>query len=254
MPTQFGHQRRDAVQRHIGTQHVGAQAGHGLALDVGHAAFQQIETDAVLLAQAAPLMLLLFLVFPRAAGPLWALPLDARAGLTGLSDAMTPGNISSLIQSDALAFRAAFDGPVPSGGQLYWRGPVFNRFDGRTWSGGERFPLCRGVLKASHRAVDEKRSKPGRPWHPLTREAQKPVEPGKIEEYAIEIMATANLFRKGHRICIEITTLDMPTGVGGATNAEYIPNHIGSAKTTVAKIFHDTKRPSHLLLPVRPRG
>ncbi len=128
--------------------------------------------------------------------------------------------------------------------------------DGERWRPNDLFEreLCRGWLKASHRAVDEKRSKPGRPWHPLTREAQKPVEPGKIEEYAIEIMATANLFRKGHRICIEVTTLDMPTGVGGATNAEYIPNHIGSSKTTVAKIYHDTKRPSHLLLPVRPRG
>ncbi len=128
--------------------------------------------------------------------------------------------------------------------------------DGERWRPNDLFEreLCRGWLKASHRAVDEKRSKPGRPWHPLTREAQKPVKPGEIEEYAIEIMATANLFRKGYRICVEITTLDMPTGVGSATNAEYIPNHIGSSKTVVAKIFHDTKRPSHLLLPVRLRG
>ena len=77
---------------------------------------------------------------------------------------------------------------------------------------------------------------------------------GKVVEYQIGITATANLFRRGHRICLDISCVDMPTGIGGATNAEYIPNHIGSAKTTVAKIFHDTKRPSHLLLPVRPRG
>ena len=76
--------------------------------------------------------------------------------------------------------------------------------------------------------------------------------PGAIEEYAIEIMATANLFRQGHRICLDITSLDLPTGVAGATNVEYIPNHICSSRTTLHRIYHDVKRPSHLLLPVIP--
>jgi hypothetical protein len=72
--------------------------------------------------------------------------------------------------------------------------------------------VTRGWLKASHRAIDPERSKPHWPWHPLTREAQKPVTPGAIEQYQIEIMATANLFRQGHRISLEITSLDLPTG------------------------------------------
>jgi uncharacterized protein len=110
--------------------------------------------------------------------------------------------------------------------------------------------VTRGWLKASHRALDPQRSKPGRPWHPLTRAAQKPVVPGEVTEYAIEIMATANLFRRGHRICLEIMSLDLPTGVAGATNAEYVPYHICSAKTVLHKIYHDANRPSHLLLPV----
>ena len=114
--------------------------------------------------------------------------------------------------------------------------------------------LTRGWLKASNRAIDANRSLPGRPWHPLTREARKPVVPGEINEYQIEILSTANLFRRGHRICLEITCLDLPTGVAGATNAEYVPYHICSAKTVVHKIFHDRKRPSHLLLPVIPNG
>ncbi len=113
--------------------------------------------------------------------------------------------------------------------------------------------VSRGWLKASHRALDPQRSKPWKPWHPLTREAQKKVVPGEITEYAIEIMATANLFRRGHRICIEIASADMPTGVGGATNAEYVPNHICSSRTTLHKIYHDGRRPSHLLLPVIPQ-
>ncbi|MFL6950188.1 MAG: CocE/NonD family hydrolase [Xanthobacteraceae bacterium] len=112
--------------------------------------------------------------------------------------------------------------------------------------------VTRGWLKASHRTVDPKRSKPGRPWHPLTRAAQKPVVPGEVTDYAIEIMATANLFRRGHRICLEITSLDLPTGVAGATNAEYVPYHICSARTVLHKIYHDANRPSHLLLPIIP--
>jgi predicted acyl esterase len=66
-------------------------------------------------------------------------------------------------------------------------------------------------------------------------------------------MATANLFRRGHRICLEVMSADMPTGVGGATNAEYVPNHISNSRTTLHKIYHDARRPSHLLLPVIPQ-
>ena len=57
----------------------------------------------------------------------------------------------------------------------------------------------------------------------------------RSNEYQIEIMATANLFRKGHRICVEITSTDLPTGVGGATNAEYVPNHICTARRRCTK-------------------
>ncbi len=114
--------------------------------------------------------------------------------------------------------------------------------------------VSRGWLKASHRAIDASRSLPGRPWHPLTREAQEPVPPGEVCEYQIEILATANLFRKGHRICVEITSLDLPTGVAGATNAEYVPYHICSSRTTVHTVHHDTQHPSHLLLPIVPGG
>jgi putative CocE/NonD family hydrolase len=113
--------------------------------------------------------------------------------------------------------------------------------------------VTRGWLKASHRAIDQKRSKPWRPWHPLTRKAQKKVAPGEVIEYAIEILATANLFRRGHRICLEVASADMPTGVGGATNAEYVPNHIVSNRTTLHKIYRDAQHPSYLLLPIIPQ-
>ena len=114
--------------------------------------------------------------------------------------------------------------------------------------------LTRGWLKASLRELDPQRSKPWKPWQKLTRESRKPVVPGEINEYQIEIMSTANLFKKGHRICLEITSLDLPTGMAGATNVEYIPYHIGSSKTVLHKIYHNAKYPSQLLLPIIPEN
>ena len=112
--------------------------------------------------------------------------------------------------------------------------------------------LTRGWLRASYRALDPERSKPWKPWHKLTRAARQPVVPGEITEYAIEILATANLFRAGHRICVEISSADFPTGVSGATNVEYIPHHLVSSRTTLHKIYHDVEHPSRLLLPIVP--
>ncbi|MGH8433277.1 MAG: transglutaminase TgpA family protein [Pseudomonas sp.] len=86
-----------------------------------------------LLLQALPLMLLLFVFFPRL-GPLWSLPLPSDQGVTGLSDSMAPGDIAELSRSSELAFRASFDGAVPPRNQLYWRALTLERFDGRRWS------------------------------------------------------------------------------------------------------------------------
>jgi transglutaminase-like putative cysteine protease len=96
-----------------------------------------LRTAGVLLAQAVPAALALFVLFPRVPGPLWGLPQDAYTGMTGLSDTMSPGNLSQLIQSDAVAFRAEFKGDdIPPRRALYWRGPVLWDFDGRTWRAG----------------------------------------------------------------------------------------------------------------------
>ncbi|MFA7632588.1 MAG: DUF3488 and transglutaminase-like domain-containing protein [Thiohalomonadaceae bacterium] len=87
----------------------------------------------LLLLQALPFMLLLFVLFPRLPGPLWGLPEDSQRGRTGLSDHMEPGSISELVDSDEVAFRVQFHGPVPPANQLYWRGPVLWTTDGRRW-------------------------------------------------------------------------------------------------------------------------
>lgn len=88
---------------------------------------------ALLCLQAVPFMLALYLLFPRISGPLWGLPSDAHAGMTGLSDTMSPGSFSQLAQSADIAFRVHFDGALPPKQKLYWRGPVMENFDGTTW-------------------------------------------------------------------------------------------------------------------------
>jgi transglutaminase-like putative cysteine protease len=98
-----------------------------------------LRTAGLLLAHAAPAALALFLLFPRVPGPLWGLPQDAYAGMSGLSDTMTPGSLSNLALSDAIAFRAEFRGDSPPGAERYWRGPVLWDFDGRTWSIGPNY-------------------------------------------------------------------------------------------------------------------
>jgi transglutaminase-like putative cysteine protease len=84
--------------------------------------------------KAVPLTVVLFVLFPRLDTPLWGLPRDAFASGTGLSNSMSPGGISRLLQSQEIALRARFAGAPPANQHLYWRGPVFGRFDGRTWS------------------------------------------------------------------------------------------------------------------------
>jgi transglutaminase-like putative cysteine protease len=93
----------------------------------------QLRAGGALLAQSVPLMLVLFVLFPRVPGPLWALPAPPERSMTGLSDTMTPGNITHLTLSEDVAFRVTFESEMPSVKQLYWRGPVLWHYDGRTW-------------------------------------------------------------------------------------------------------------------------
>ena len=94
---------------------------------------RRLQTASMLFIQALPLMIIMFLLFPRISGPLWGLPKDALLGITGIDDEMSPGSISQLILSDEVAFRVAFDGGIPDKSKLYWRGPVLWYTDGFKW-------------------------------------------------------------------------------------------------------------------------
>lgn len=92
---------------------------------------------AVIVAQAVPLMLLMYVLFPRLPAPLWALPSpDGGSALTGMSDEMRPGSIGELVLSEAVAFRVHFEGAPPPATDRYWRVRVLWDSDGHVWRRG----------------------------------------------------------------------------------------------------------------------
>lgn len=114
----------------------------------------QTRLAGLIILQAFPMMLVLFLLFPRVNGPLWGLPADSTAATSGLSESMSPGQITSLSLSDGVAFRVKFNSPIPKESTMYWRGPVLSQFDGRNWRMQAGNPLRPSRFEAAGVAVD----------------------------------------------------------------------------------------------------
>ncbi len=106
---------------------------------------ESVRVSARLLLYGTPLMLAMWLFFPRIATPFWAVPIDTGAAGSGLSDTMSPGDISQLSLSDEVAFRVQFDGPIPAPRDRYWRGLVLYIFNGRSWRAIEPTPRDNGA-------------------------------------------------------------------------------------------------------------
>ncbi|MEH6518053.1 MAG: DUF3488 and transglutaminase-like domain-containing protein [Halioglobus sp.] len=91
-----------------------------------------LKRASLMLAQAFPLMVVLFFLFPRI-GPLWTVPVKSHSAKTGVSDFLKPGDISSLSQSTEVAFRVNFEGDIPRQSDLYWRGLVMSKLEDGAW-------------------------------------------------------------------------------------------------------------------------
>jgi transglutaminase-like putative cysteine protease len=119
----------------------------------GGPAEKPFRTTGAMLLKAAPAALVLFLFFPRFAGSFWGAP-SAERGLTGISEEMSPGDISDLTQNDVVAFRARFEGEPPPPRERYWRGVVLSEFDGYTWRRGEGLFFRRPRVAHAGMSVD----------------------------------------------------------------------------------------------------
>jgi len=102
---------------------------------------------------------------------------------------------------------------------------------------GKAYNLCDGIVRAQYRNGMDKPAL---------------LEPGQATRFDIDLWVTSNLFKRGHRIRIEVSSSNFPrfdrnpnSGKPFGTDTELL-----SAKQT---IFHDREHPSQLVLPVIPR-
>jgi hypothetical protein len=111
--------------------------------------------------------------------------------------------------------------------------------------GGAETTLGKGFLKASRRALDPGKSKPYAPYHKHTH--SDPVVPGEINEYNVSLGKVTNVFKVGHRIKLEIMSMESPRDP--EMQIHYHP-HLPSSRTTLHKIYRNKEYQSHLMLPI----
>jgi transglutaminase-like putative cysteine protease len=145
---------------------------------------QAAKTAGAMALLGAPVMLVLFVLFPRMA-PLWGVPSDAMTGRSGLSASMEVGTIATLALDDSIAMRIRFEGETPPQRELYLRGPVLSSFDGRQWlplraSLPARYALPADLQVSGQPVPYEVTLQPtNRPWlFVLEAALQSPVLPG----------------------------------------------------------------------------
>ena len=104
----------------------------------------------VMVIQALPLALVLFVFFPRLSAPLWDLGLDNAHAITGLKDWLEPGSVKDLVVSGEPVMRVRFDTPpgFPTE-QMYWRGPVLWHAEGNRFE-----PAAPGDFPAAEASVE----------------------------------------------------------------------------------------------------
>lgn len=116
--------------------------------------FDALKTAGWMTLLGAPIMLVMFVLFPRMA-PLWGLPSDAMTGRSGLSPSMKVGTIARLALDDSVAMRIQFEGPPPPQAQLYFRGPVLSSFDGLEWRSSRLGSALRDRVESNLRVNGE---------------------------------------------------------------------------------------------------
>lgn len=113
--------------------------------------------SAMLLCEALPVVVLLFLFFPRTSTGFRFQFGRSLLGAAGMSDRLSPGSVAELALSDDIAFRVEFpDGSIPATSQMYWRGAVLWRGDGLTWVGGPQLSIERHTGQLAGPAIRQR--------------------------------------------------------------------------------------------------
>jgi putative CocE/NonD family hydrolase len=117
---------------------------------------------------------------------------------------------------------------------------------------GTSKPLTQGALLGSARALDESRTwtvdgKTVMPYHPHTAAAERPVVPGAVTKYEVEVFPTYATIAPGHRIRVTISTNDFP-------HLLPTPQHLLSLLGGVYRVQRTAAHPSSITLPLRSAG
>jgi predicted acyl esterase len=108
---------------------------------------------------------------------------------------------------------------------------------------GTPVPVAKGWLRVSHRELDPELTLPYRPYHAHRRRLY--LRPGEIVEVQVEIWPTSMVFKKDHRIRLDVQPRD---GVGSQSYMHYHADYNTGTNT----IYAGGDKPSYLLLPAIP--
>jgi hypothetical protein len=104
------------------------------------------------------------------------------------------------------------------------------------WPDGKAYNLAEGIVRARyHESVSRARL----------------IEPGKVYEYSIDLGATSNVFKTGHRIRVEISSSNFPK-YDRNLNTGHPIGQDAEIKIAVQTVYHSRGYPSRILLPVIP--
>jgi putative CocE/NonD family hydrolase len=114
-------------------------------------------------------------------------------------------------------------------------------FTGRlidVWPDGKAYNVIDGIIRARYRES-------------ITRPEL--IKPGKVYEYTIDLRSTSIVFKAGHRIRVEISSSNFPKWDRNLNTGHPIGQD-AEIKAAMQTIYHNERYPSHILLPVIPRG
>jgi uncharacterized protein len=103
---------------------------------------------------------------------------------------------------------------------------------------GKAYNLCEGIIRARYRDSADQLSL---------------LEPGKVYRYEIDLWVTSNVFMPGHRIRLEVSSSNFPRFDRNPNSGKEFGTDTELVKATQT-LYHDGTYPSHLVLPVIPRG
>jgi len=105
------------------------------------------------------------------------------------------------------------------------------------WPNMQAFNLVEGIVRARYRKSESHAEL---------------IEPDRVYEYTINLKATSNVFKAGHRIRVEISSSCFPR-YDRNLNTGHPIGQDREMKVAVQTVYHDKNYPSHIVLPVIPR-